>query len=55
MFISRSNLHLYFKRRRAGRKADLGVLSAVLISIDCPKDKGREIRNIAYVKAGTYC
>ena len=48
-------MHLHFRRRRTSRKTDLGVLSAVLINIGCPKEKEREIRNIAYIRAGIYC
>lgn len=48
-------MHLHFRRRKAGRKTGLGVLSTVIIRIGCPKEKERKIRNIAYIRAGIYC
>lgn len=53
--ISRSHLHLHFWRRRGGRETSLAVLSTVIISIGCPKEKEREIRNTTYIREGVYC
>lgn len=55
MVVSRSHLHLHFRRRRGGRETSPAVLSTVIISIGCPKEKEREIRNIMYIREAVFC
>lgn len=47
-------MHLHFRRSRGGKETSLAALSTVIISLGCPKEKVREIRNIMYIREGVY-